>query len=352
MRMGACRRGRELSAATPYWATGVGDMKPPRITHVEPAGSPHMEPPTEEGIVSLAMHSQIGHPSPGAHSHLEVIAMAGRRCEGTDMRELLRRIRAGDADRRIARELALRRTPGARYRRWAREQDLGAEALPDPAPLAAVLRPPERVSLAQGKAFLRTGDPVRLVETQQQQLVGAFAQAGRTGRPRGKPRRLFTYDVPHRGAGKAIPSGPDALPQARALVTVGATPDTAEFTGGSIRRWWRLLGQRSYPPARLLLCADAGGRNENRLRAWKGHRQESADAIGRPITGAHYPPGTSQGNQVEPRLFACIRMGKRHFQSGQVAPGKAGPVPGGEGQSSEERPAPCLDGAHGRPGRA
>lgn len=162
---------------------------------------------------------------------------------------------------------------------------------------------------AQGKAFLRTEDPGISVDTKKQQLVGAFAQAGRTGRPRGKPRRLFTHDVPHRGAGKAIPSGTDALTQARALVNVGVTPETAECAGASLRRGWRLLGEWSYPhAARLLICADAGGSDGNRLRAWKGHLQELADAIGRPISVAHYPPGTSQGNQSEHRLCACIRM--------------------------------------------
>jgi len=35
--------------------------------------------------------------------------MAGQRCKVTDIRELLRRLRAGDSDRRIARELTLSR---------------------------------------------------------------------------------------------------------------------------------------------------------------------------------------------------------------------------------------------------
>jgi len=70
--------------------------------------------------------------------------MAGRRCEVTDIREVLRRLRAGDGDRRIARELGLGRNTVARYRRWARDQDLLTGELPDAAQLAALLRPPER----------------------------------------------------------------------------------------------------------------------------------------------------------------------------------------------------------------
>ncbi len=70
--------------------------------------------------------------------------MAGRRCEVTDVREVLRRLRAGEPERRIARELALSRNTVASYRRWAERHGLLTGDLPDPATLAALLRPPER----------------------------------------------------------------------------------------------------------------------------------------------------------------------------------------------------------------
>ena len=73
--------------------------------------------------------------------------MAGRRCEVTDVRELLRRLRVGDADRRIARDLGLGRNTVARYRSWARGQGLLTGELPDAATLAARLQPPERPRL-------------------------------------------------------------------------------------------------------------------------------------------------------------------------------------------------------------
>jgi transposase len=69
--------------------------------------------------------------------------MAGRRCEVPELREVLRRLQAGDADRRIARELALSRNTVAKYHRWARDQGLLTGALPDAATLATLLRPPE-----------------------------------------------------------------------------------------------------------------------------------------------------------------------------------------------------------------
>jgi hypothetical protein len=43
------------------------------------------------------------------------------------------------------------------------------------------------------------------------------------------------------------------FPQDRAVVTVGVTHDTAEFAVENIRRWWRLMGKRSYPAAHRLL---------------------------------------------------------------------------------------------------
>jgi len=69
--------------------------------------------------------------------------MAGRRCEVTDVREVLRRLRVGEPARRIARELGLSRNTVAGYHRWARQHGLLAGELPDAASLATLLRPPE-----------------------------------------------------------------------------------------------------------------------------------------------------------------------------------------------------------------
>lgn len=69
--------------------------------------------------------------------------MAGRRCEVTDVREVLRRLRLGEPERRIARELRLSRNTVAGYHRWARTQGLLTGDLPDPGTLAALLCPPE-----------------------------------------------------------------------------------------------------------------------------------------------------------------------------------------------------------------
>jgi len=92
-------------------------------------------------------------------------------------------------------------------------------------------------------------------------------------------------------------------------VNVGVTHETAEFAVESIRRWWRLDGRRHYRGAgRLLICADSGGGNGSRQRAWKLHLQALSDETGMAITVCHYPPGTSKWNQTEHRLFSFISL--------------------------------------------
>ena len=165
---------------------------------------------------------------------------------------------------------------------------------------------------AQVKAFVRSGDPVVSVDTKKKELVGGFKNAGRRWQPRGEPTAVQVHDFPHLGEGKAIPYGTYDLAQDQALVNVGVSHDTAQFAVESIRRWWRMLGRRSYPRAgRLLICADAGGSNGNRLRAWKVYLQRLAEDIGIPISVCHYPPGPSKWNTIEHRLFSFISMNWR-----------------------------------------
>jgi hypothetical protein len=162
------------------------------------------------------------------------------------------------------------------------------------------------------KAYVQAGDPVISVDTKKKELVGAFRNAGRTWRPRGKPVEVNVHDFPQLGRGKAVPYGAYDIARNRAVVNVGVSHDTAEFAVESIRRWWRLDGRRLYRDSRrLLICADSGGSNGHRLRAWKLGLQGLADAIAMPITVCHYPPGTSKWNKIEHRLFSFISINWR-----------------------------------------
>jgi len=161
----------------------------------------------------------------------------------------------------------------------------------------------------QEAAVRTSGDPVISVDTKKKELVGAFENKGRTWRPQGQPYEVNVHDFPSQAQGKAIPYGTYDVLQNRAVDNVGTSHDTAEFAVESIRRWWRMDGRKRYSAAgRLLICADAGGSNSSRGRAWKLNLQALADEIGIPITVCHYPPGTSKWNRVEHRLFSFISL--------------------------------------------
>jgi hypothetical protein len=162
------------------------------------------------------------------------------------------------------------------------------------------------------KGYIKAGDPVISVDTKKKELVGDFRNAGRTWRPRGEPVEVNVHDFPHLGRGKGVPYGAYDIARNRAVVNVGVSHDTAEFAVESIRRWWRLDGRRLYRESRrLLICADSGGSNGYRLRAWKLGLQTLADEIALPITVCHYPPGTSKWNKIEHRLFSFISLNWR-----------------------------------------
>jgi hypothetical protein len=161
----------------------------------------------------------------------------------------------------------------------------------------------------QVKSYVRSADPVISVDTKKKELVGAFRNAGRTWRKKGHPEKVNVHDFPHLADGKAFTYGAYDVARDRAVVTVGISHDTAEFAVQSVRRWWEVDGRQVYPKAkRLLICADSGGSNGSRLRAWKLHLQRLADEIAIPVTVCHYPPGTSKWNKIEHRLFSFISM--------------------------------------------
>lgn len=173
----------------------------------------------------------------------------------------------------------------------------------------------------QVKSFRRSGDPVISVDTKQKEWVGAFKKAGRRWRPPGTAEQVSAYDFPSQAEGQAIPDGAYDRARQRVVVHVGVTQETAEFAVESIRQWWRREGRSYYRNAeRILICADSGGGNGHRQRAWKVHLQQLSDETGLAITVCHYPPGTSKWNQIEQRLFSFISLNRKgkpriHFET-------------------------------------
>jgi Rhodopirellula transposase DDE domain len=164
----------------------------------------------------------------------------------------------------------------------------------------------------QAKAHLAAGQPVVSVDAKKQELVGRFTNGGREWQPAGEPERVNVHDVPDPTLGKAIPYGVYDLGRNTGWISVGVDHDTAAFAVATLRRWWQQVGRVAYPHAnQLLLCADAGGSNGYRVRAWKTELARLAAETGLQVTVCHLPPGTSKWNRIEHRLCSAIWMNWR-----------------------------------------
>jgi len=165
---------------------------------------------------------------------------------------------------------------------------------------------------AEVKAFQAAEDPVISVDTKKKEPVGNFKNGGRELRPKGQPEPVRVHDFVIPELGKVAPYGVYDVAANDGWINLGISHDTAAFAVESIRRWWYALGVARYPTAkRLLINADCGGSNGNRVRLWKRELQVLADELGIPITVNHLPPGTSKWNRIEHRLFAFITMNWR-----------------------------------------
>jgi hypothetical protein len=159
---------------------------------------------------------------------------------------------------------------------------------------------------------MAAGAPVVSVDTKKKELVGQFHHGGREYQPAGSPQRVNVHDFPDPELGKAIPYGIYDVAANTGWVSVGADHDTSAFAVETLRRWWSTVGSRRYPGAdRLLICADGGGSNGYRVRAWKIELAGFAAETGLAITVCHLPPGTSKWNKIEHRLFSQITLNWR-----------------------------------------
>ncbi len=156
-------------------------------------------------------------------------------------------------------------------------------------------------------AFSGQENPVVSVDTKKKELVGNFKNSGKTWTK--DAIEVLDHDFPSFALGKAIPYGAYDINRNEGFVNVGMSSDTSEFAVNSLWQWWRHFGRKHYPNAtEILVCADGGGSNGSRTRAWKFYLQELSNKLGIPITVAHYPPGTSKWNKIEHRMFSFISM--------------------------------------------
>jgi len=160
--------------------------------------------------------------------------------------------------------------------------------------------------------FQRRGQPVVSVDTKKKEWVGDFKNGGREWRPQGDPEPVRVYDFIDKTLGKVSPYGVYDPAANVGWVSVGVDHDTAEFAVETLRRWWEKMGCTRYPGAtELLVTADGGGSNGARVRLWKVALQRLADLTGLRISVCHVPPGTSQWNKIEHRMFSHISMNWR-----------------------------------------
>ncbi len=156
------------------------------------------------------------------------------------------------------------------------------------------------------------GQPVISVDAKKKELVGEFANGGREYQPKGSPAPTNVHDFMDKELGKAIPYGVYDVTTNTGWVSVGTDHDTSAFAVATLRSWWETIGRRRYPSAqKLLICADGGGSNGYRVRAWKVELARLAAETGLAITVCHLPPGTSKWNKIEHRLFSQITMNWR-----------------------------------------
>lgn len=164
----------------------------------------------------------------------------------------------------------------------------------------------------QVKTFLREGQPVISVDTKKKELVGNYKNWGREYTKKGEPVEVNMHDFPDEKEGKVAPYGVYDLGKNKGWVGVGITSDTAEFAVNTIRDWWKKMGQKDYPKAsKLMITADCGGSNGNRVRLWKWELQRLANELRKDIHVCHFPPGTSKWNKIEHKMFSYITLNWR-----------------------------------------
>jgi len=156
------------------------------------------------------------------------------------------------------------------------------------------------------------GQPVISVDAKKKELVGPFKNGGREYQPVGEPEQVNVHDFVDPEVGKAIPYGIYDVSANTGWVSVGTDHDTSAFAVATLRSWWNTVGKARYPNAdKLLICADGGGSNGSRVRAWKIELAAFAAQSGLQVTVSHLPPGTSKWNKIEHRLFSQITMNWR-----------------------------------------
>ena len=164
-----------------------------------------------------------------------------------------------------------------------------------------------RYLVRKRKQHEKAGFPSISVDAKQRELIGNFKNPGRTYRQ--KQKDVLESDYPSEADGVAIPYGIYDTARNQGFVVVGISHQTPEFAGACIRRWWCKVGSKQFPNKNhLLVQADCGGANGNRLWTWKYALQKIANEFDLTISVTHLPTSASKWNLIEHRLFCYIEQ--------------------------------------------
>ena len=162
-----------------------------------------------------------------------------------------------------------------------------------------------RYLVRQRRTCQRAGSPVISVDAKQRELVGNFKNPGRTYRRAALD--VLESDYPSDSDGVAIPYGIFDVTRNEGFIVVGTSHQTPAFAVAALRKWWLRTGRHKYGDGRqLLIEADCGGANGNRIWLWKFGLQQVADEFGLTITVTHLPTSASKWNPIEHKLFCYI----------------------------------------------
>jgi hypothetical protein len=159
--------------------------------------------------------------------------------------------------------------------------------------------------------FLKACNIVISIDAKKTEKVGNFTNPGKTYQQKGERMLVEDHDFGKKDKKgqviKAIPFGIYEIQRNKGYVNVGIDHNTAAFAVESVRRWYNKEGKIFYPKAKhIMITADSGGANGNKVFQWKWELQKLANEIGLTIHVCHYPSGTSKWNKVEHKLFSFI----------------------------------------------
>jgi hypothetical protein len=158
----------------------------------------------------------------------------------------------------------------------------------------------------------KKGCPTLSVDTKKKENIGNYKNGGKEWQEKGKNTQVLAHDFPDTTLGKVAPYGVYDIGKNQGWVSVGISSDTAAFAVNTIRSWWWKMGKNFYQNASaILITADCGGSNGNKVRLWKIELQKLANELQKEIYVSHFPPGTSKWNKIEHRMFSYISQNWR-----------------------------------------